>query len=282
MTSFEYNIRNTVYGTLLNFNFLNESEFSIEEIRKVLGLKESVSLSEDAQSDIDTELYAQHILKELMKEYNARLQDVLKNGNSYNPVFNIEDIHFVIKYANDFNFASLPEKQMVSILGDLSKLWTSMNIKSIKHEIIHCLDARRVKDKKAINYSASKQGMEYYTSPLEYNAFSHELFQEILERILDDCKRNNINPRDYFSSSKVLAEFISKTMTTICKDPNDEYHTFLSSLPEDMQRRVFNRMYALAKKELLENIADITHACNDVNRDIFMESLIESILKGNK
>ena len=281
--TYEQHIRDTVYGTLLHLNFLNESEFSIQEIRDIFGINNTKQLNEDAQSDIDTEVYAQGIITDLMKEFNKRIREFLTNNKPFNPIFEIEGIKFGFQQFDQERFSSLPENQEVFILCDLLHLWTFQNIKYIKHEIIHCLDARRVKDKNAIKSTLDKKGMEYYTAPFEYNALSHEFFQEILENIIEDCEKQGINPRDYFSNKRALANFISATMTAVCENLNDEYHTFLASLPENMQRRIFNRAYAILEKELFESIKDITVACNESNSKIFMENLIESILsKGEK
>lgn len=282
MNTYEQHIRDTVYGTLLKLNFLDESVFSIEDIRNILGLNNNIVLTEDAQKDIDTELYAQNIVLELMKEYNKRIHDALISNKPLNLIFDIEGIKFGFQQSDKKRYSSLPEKQEVFILDDLLNIWNSNNIKAIKHEVIHCLDVRRVKDKKAISNSNGKIGSEYYTAPLEYNAFSHELFQEVLERMIDYCNKKGINPREYFSDEKILANFISNTLTLISDDPNDIYHTFLSSLSEDKQRRFFNRIYGIAKKTFIEHVQDITIACNEGYKNIFMENLIESILTKGK
>lgn len=279
MTKYDWN--KEALNIILGYNFVKAKDFSIEEIKEVFDIKDNI-LKESAQTDFEKYIQAQNILVKLAKAYEKEIKELFTNKNSsLNMNFNIDGIKFKIYDAslnNDkISYTANPKNKEVIIYTELPKLLQSDSISACLHEIIHCLDYNDLKDKKAITKSANLSGIDYLTSPLEYNAITNELFLKAVNIICKYAWLNKTEPKELIKDKKLLAKILSRMLTDMCENDNT-YKNFLTCQSEDKLRHIFNRLYGFVEKALKENCIKFL----DKLTNLRLELLFESILLENK
>ena len=118
-----YNWNKKALSIVLGYNFIKADDFSINEIKETLGIKNK-QLKENAETDYTKYMQAQNILVKLAKEYEKRLRDFIEGKNkTFDKTFNIEGIKFEIydkKLNNDeLSYTADPKNKKVIIFTDL-------------------------------------------------------------------------------------------------------------------------------------------------------------------
>ena len=266
---------------VLGYNFIKPDDFSINEIKEILDINNK-SLKENSETDFKKYMHAQNILVKLAKEYEKELKNLFAGKNSsLNMNFNIDGITFKIYDAslnNDkISYTANPKNKEITIYTELPKLLQKDSISACIHEIIHCLDYDGLKDRNAIMKSINLSGIDYLTSPLEYNAITNELFLKAVNIVCQYAWLNKTEPKELVKDKKLLAKILSRMLTDMCEN-DDTYKRFLACQPEDKLRRIFNRLYGFVEKALKENCVKFL----DKLTNLRLELLFESILLENK
>nr|DAP54551.1 MAG TPA: hypothetical protein [Caudoviricetes sp.] len=269
--------KNKALSIILSYNFIKADDFSINEIKETLGI-ENKQLKENDKTDYIKYMKAQNILVKLAKEYEKRLRDFIEGKNKiFNKTFNIDDIKFEIYDKklnnNELSYTADPKNQKVIIFTDLYKLFNSDSFSACLHEVIHCLNYDDLKDKNSINKFANSSGIEYFTSPLEYNAITNELFLKAINIICNYAKMNGTEPEILVKDKKLLAKILSKMLTDICTYDNT-YKDFLTCQPENKLRHIFNRLYGFVERALKENCIEFLEKLTDLRLQILFESIL--------
>ena len=272
-----YNWNKKALSIVLGYNFIKADDFSINEIKETLGIKNK-QLKENAETDYTKYMQAQNILVKLAKEYEKRLRDFIEGKNkTFDKTFNIEGIKFEIydkKLNNDeLSYTADPKNKKVIIFTDLYKLFNSDSFSACLHEVIHCLDYDDLKDKNNINKFANSSGIEYFTSPLEYNAITNELFLKAVNIICNYAKMNGTEPETLVKDKKLLAKILSRILTDICTH-DDTYRDFLTCQPENKLRHIFNRLYGFVERALKENCIEFLERLTDLRLQVLFESIL--------
>lgn len=101
------------------------------------------------------------------------------------------------------------------------KSWVNEDL--FVHEFTHYLDANRYKD--TYHFSNPENNKEYYNSPEEYNAFSHEIINQILKN------KNSLMKLDF-------NVFLKKVLKYGSVD-------FIKSLSDNNKKKLKNRLYKI-------------------------------------
>lgn len=269
--------KNKALSIVLSYNFVKANNFSINEIKETLGV-ESEQLKENDETDYIKYMKAQNILIKLAKEYEKRLRDFIEGKSKiFDKVFDIDNIKFEI-YDKELNnnklsYTADPKNQRVVIFTDLYKLFNSDSFSACLHEVIHCLDYVELKDKNVVNKSVNLSDIDYFTSPLEYDAITNELFLKAVNVICDYAKINGTEPEILVKDKKLLAKILSKMLTDICTYDNT-YKDFLTCQPENKLRHIFNRLYGFVERALKENCIEFLEKLTDLRLQILFESIL--------
>ena len=90
------NWKKEALGIVLSYNFVKADDFSIDEIKETLGIKNK-QLKENAETDYTKYMQAQNILVKLAKEYEKRLRDFIEGkSKTFNKSFDVDSIKFEI------------------------------------------------------------------------------------------------------------------------------------------------------------------------------------------
>lgn len=268
-------VKNFLYTRI----FLEVKNFSDKEIREYLHINNS--LKENAKSDIDQYMKAQNILNRLATEYFERIKNIYLGVGKPNLTFDIDNIKFVFNQGNN-SYKTTSDGKTIYITTDIINPFGINNSISILHEIIHCLDIKRLKDKGSVNNNVNKVGIEYYTAPLENNAYINELFMYVLQNLINIATKDGKKPEDVFKDERFLAKMISSMLTEISDKKGAPYHDYLSILPEKMQRRVFDRLYNFMKKQFLESYRETGRYLADLKLQLLIERVLINSNKDNK
>lgn len=272
-----YNWNKKALSIVLSYNFIKADDFSINEIKETLGIKNK-QLKENAETDYTKYMQAQNILVKLAKEYEKRLRDFIEGKNkTFDKTFDIDGIKFEIydkKLNNDeLSYTADPKNKKVIIFTDLYKLFNSDSFSACLHEVIHCLDYDDLKDKNSINKFANSSDIEYFTSPLEYNAITNELFLKAVNIICNYAKMKGTEPETLVKDKKLLAKILSRMLTDICTHDNT-YRDFLTCQPENKLRHIFNRLYGFVERALKENCIEFLEKLTDLRLQVLFESIL--------
>lgn len=269
--------KNKALSIVSSYNFVKADNFSINEIKETLGV-ESKQLKENDETDYIKYMKAQNILIKLAKEYEKRLRYFIEGkSKTFDKVFDIDNIKFEI-YDKELNnnklsYTADPKNQRVVIFTDLYKLFNFDSFSACLHEVIHCLDYAESKDKNAVNKSVNLSDIDYFTSPLEYDAITNELFLKAVNVICDYAKINGTEPEILVKNKKLLAKILSKMLIDMCTHDNI-YRNFLTCQPENKLRHIFNRLYGFVEKALKENCVEFLEKLTNLHLQILFESIL--------
>ena len=155
-------------------------------------------------------------------------------------------IHFGIDLAGRLNYEGVSNsKQKLLIIKGISSdqilrmcdvLFLFIKGQTFLHELIHCLDYKRInKNIKTIKYDPANEE-DYFNSPKEFNAWFQEIFYDIEENILRRMESQKITlPWVY--------DFFNNTYLKLPGPKVKAYKNFINKLNKKNKARFFLRLY---------------------------------------
>lgn len=164
----------------------------------------------------------------------------------------IEGIKFYIDIVDEEDqeiFFSISDGDSIYLrLADILFLLTDKGFQAVLHEVIHYLDYNRIKPKTSIPVASGKNPIEYFNSPLEFNAFINQ-FSFYLLRHLEKFARINKIEYKKTKDKRFVSNYIRKIIPDILKR-DDTYGEFLRSLTSNNLKKVYRRVFELLTESL--------------------------------
>lgn len=117
--------------------------------------------------------------------------------------------------------------------------------KTFCHEFMHALDNIRSNTAMMGKLAQSEDQPEYYNSPVEFNAYYHDLVGTLTELINDIRKEPNEDPREIAAIYNITGNFKQDLRTLVLKHADSHTKTFLTFLYEPRFKRLLRRIYKL-------------------------------------
>ncbi|MCQ2574984.1 MAG: hypothetical protein MJ156_02690 [Alphaproteobacteria bacterium] len=154
-------------------------------------------------------------------------------------------IHFGIDLAGRLNYeGSTNPREKILVISGISTdqilrmqdiLFLFIKEHTILHELIHCLDYKRInKDIKTIKYDGTNDE-DYYNSPKEFNAWSQEIYNDIENGILRTIKPCKV-------TLNWVYDFFKKYLD-LPGQKTDAYKHFIEKLTKKNKARFLARLY---------------------------------------
>lgn len=154
-------------------------------------------------------------------------------------------IHFGIDLSSKLNYeGNINSKEKILIISGISTdqilrmqdiLFLFIKEHTFIHELIHCLDYKRInKDTKAVKYDGINDE-DYYNSPKEFNAWSQEIYNDIENGILRTIKPCKV-------TLNWVYDFFKKYLDLPGQKTN-AYKHFIEKLTKKNKARFLARLY---------------------------------------